>query len=212
MEREQLAVYFIAGTPNCRRPIEETLKAAIDGGITIFQFREKGKDALTGSAKKKQAIRLQAICQEANIPFIINDDIELAMDIGADGVHIGQEDETASSVRDKIKGGIIGVSVHTMEEAKKAIADGADYVGTGPIYQTSTKTDTGPVAGTELIKAIRAQHLAIPIVGIGGITIDNAAPVILAGADGVSVISTISLASNVKQAAIELKAAVESHK
>ncbi|WP_095532828.1 thiamine phosphate synthase [Domibacillus mangrovi] len=210
MNREQLAVYFIAGTPNCKQSIEETLQAAIDGGITMFQFREKGKDALAGSAKKEQAVRLQALCREANIPFIINDDIELAVEIGADGVHIGQEDEAASSVRGKINGGIVGVSVHTMDEAKKAIADGADYVGTGPIYQTGTKTDTGPVAGTALIKTMRAQNLTIPIVGIGGITIDNAAPVIAAGADGVSIISAISYADDVKQAVVELQAAVES--
>ncbi|OLN22395.1 thiamine-phosphate diphosphorylase [Domibacillus antri] len=205
MEKEQLAVYFIAGTPNCLTTIEETLQAAIDGGIAMFQFREKGEGALTGERKKQIALRLQAKCKQAGIPFIINDDIALAIDIAADGVHIGQEDEPASVVREKIKGGIVGVSVHTMDEFEKAIADGADYVGTGPIYVTATKTDTRPVAGTTLIRKMKDKYPDFPIVGIGGITIENAEEVMKAGADGVSVITAISHAKNPKQAASQLK-------
>jgi thiamine-phosphate pyrophosphorylase len=205
MKREQLAVYFIAGTPNCKRSIEETLQAAIDGGITMFQFREKGEGALTGEAKKQLALKLQSICKKAGVPFIVNDDIALAVEISADGVHIGQEDEPASVVREKIKGGIVGVSVHTMKEFEQAIVDGADYVGTGPIHATATKTDTRPVAGTALIQKMRKKYPQFPIVGIGGITIDNAGEVIKAGGDGVSVITTISHANEPKQAAIQLK-------
>ncbi|WP_050181621.1 thiamine phosphate synthase [Domibacillus robiginosus] len=205
MKNEQLAVYFIAGTPNCPRPIQTILQEAIAGGITMFQFREKGKNALTGTAKKQTAQRLQSICREAGIPFIVNDDIELAIDIGADGVHIGQEDEAASVVREKLKGGIVGVSVHTMEEFEQAIKDGADYAGTGPIYATATKTDTRPVAGTDLIRRMKKRYPHFPVVGIGGITLGNAEEVIEAGADGISVITAISLAENPASAAAVLK-------
>ncbi|WP_046175230.1 thiamine phosphate synthase [Domibacillus indicus] len=207
MKSEQLAVYFIAGTPNCPEPIEKVLKQAIKGGITMFQFREKGEGALTGEAKKKTALNLQFICREAGIPFIVNDDIELAVQIGADGVHIGQEDEPASMVRKKIKGGIVGVSVHTMEEFEQAIQDGADYAGTGPVYPTETKLDTRPVAGTALIRLMKKHHPEFPVVGIGGITIENAGAVIEAGADGVSVITAISRADDPAAAAAQLKKA-----
>lgn len=205
MKREQLSVYFIAGTQNCPRPIEQVLTEAIAGGITMFQFREKGEGALTGKAKKETALRLQIICQKAGIPFIVNDDIELAVEIGADGVHIGQEDEAASAVRKQLTNGIIGVSVHTKDEFKQAIQDGADYVGTGPVYATATKTDTRPVAGTELIRWMKQQDPLFPIVGIGGITLENADDVIRAGADGISVITAISMAENPASAASHLK-------
>lgn len=201
MNSEQLAVYFIAGTPNCLKPIEQTLQEAIKGGITMFQFREKGEGAKTGEEKKALALRLQSICRGADIPFIVNDDIDLAVEIGADGVHIGQEDEAASVVREKIKGGIVGVSVHTMEEFEKAVADGADYVGTGPVYPTATKLDTRPVAGTVLIQQMKSKQPSFPIVGIGGITVQNAAEVMKAGADGVSVITAISMAKSPEAAA-----------
>lgn len=209
MKNEQLALYFIAGTPNCPRAIEQTLEEAIKGGITMFQFREKGKGALTGEAKKATALRLQLRCRQAGIPFIVNDDIELAIEIGADGVHIGQEDEAASIVRDKIKGGIVGVSVHTIEEFEQAIKDGADYVGTGPIYATATKTDTRPVAGTSLIRRMKECYPEFPVVGIGGITLETAGAVMEAGADGVSVITAISMAEDPAAAAACLKKAVQ---
>lgn len=205
MDNKQLAVYFIAGTPNCPKSIEQTLEEAIKGGITMFQFREKGKGALVGEAKKETALRLQLICREAGIPFIVNDDIELAIEIGADGVHIGQEDEAASIVRDKIKGGIVGVSVHTMEEFEEAIKDGADYVGTGPIYATVTKSDTRPVAGTSLIRRMKERYPEFPVVGIGGITLETAGAVMEAGADGVSIITAISMADDPAEAAAYLK-------
>ena len=209
MINKQLAVYFIAGTPNCLKPIEQTLEEAIKGGITMFQFREKGEGAKTGAEKKQLAIRLQSICRTAGIPFIVNDDLELAVEIEADGVHIGQEDEAVSIVRDKIKGGIVGVSVHTMEEFEQAIKDGADYVGTGPIYATATKTDTRPVAGTTLIRRLKKHDPEFPVVGIGGITLQTAGEVMKAGADGVSVITAISMAEDPAAAAAYLRRETE---
>lgn len=203
--RAALKVYFILGSPNCKRKPAEVLKEAIAGGITFFQFREKGEGALKGSEKYALAKQLQSICRKHQIPFIINDDIELAIEIGADGVHIGQEDEPVKTVRERIGDKILGVSVHTKEEAITAIQGGADYFGIGPIFPTTTKEDAKPAKGPLLIKELRQKGYTIPIVGIGGITIDNAASVVEAGADGVSIITAISHAESPREAAGALR-------
>lgn len=208
--REALSVYFIMGSPNCTKEPTDVLREAISGGITLFQFREKGEGALTGSEKNRLAKELQSICKELQIPFIINDDIDLALEIGADGVHIGQEDEPVKHVRERIGNRILGVSVHTLEEAETAIRDGADYFGIGPIFPTETKKDAKPSQGTKLIELLRSQGISTPMVGIGGITIENARSVVEAGADGVSVITAISQAHSPYQAAKALKNSVGS--
>ncbi|MEW4224614.1 thiamine phosphate synthase [Rossellomorea marisflavi] len=207
--KEALKVYFIMGSPNCHRDPVNILEEAIRGGISLFQFREKGQGALSGTQKKKLATALQQVCKEANIPFIVNDDIDLAVEIDADGVHIGQEDEAASIVRKRIGADKwVGVSAHTIEEAERAIKDGADYLGLGPIYPTSSKDDAESVKGTAIIRQFREHGFSIPLVGIGGITSTNAAAVMEAGADGVSVISAISGSEDVEGAAIRLNQAV----
>lgn len=204
-----LRVYFIMGSNNCLKNPAEVLKEAISGGITFFQFREKGDGALTGSEKYSLAKELQTICKEHQIPFIVNDDIELAVAIDADGVHIGQEDETVKTVRERIGAKrILGVSVHSMEEAKAAISEGADYFGIGPVFPTRTKADAKPSRGTILIEELRKDGCEIPIVGIGGITAENARIVVDAGADGVSVITAISQANSPLEAARELSKSV----
>ncbi|MBS4211333.1 thiamine phosphate synthase [Neobacillus rhizophilus] len=207
--REALKVYFIMGTANCMKDPIEVLKEAIAGGITFFQFREKGKEALIGEEKYALAKKLQSQCKEHRIPFIVNDDIELAIRLNADGVHIGQEDEPAETVRRQIGDSkILGVSVHTPEEAEGALSAGADYFGIGPVFPTKTKADAKPSRGTALIEELRSQGIAVPIVGIGGITSENAATVVEAGADGVSVITAISLADSPLLAAKALRKSV----
>ncbi|RWS41573.1 thiamine phosphate synthase [Bacillus mycoides] len=191
-----LQVYFIMGSNNCMKDPLVVLKEALDGGITLFQFREKGEGALTREKRLQFAKEVQALCKEYGVPFIVNDDVELAIELDADGVHVGQDDEGITSVREKMGDKIIGVSTHTIEEARWAIENGADYLGVGPIFPTSTKKDTKAVQGTKGLKYFREQEITIPIVGIGGITIENTASVIEAGADGVSVISAISLAES----------------
>ncbi|EJQ40894.1 thiamine-phosphate pyrophosphorylase [Bacillus cereus BAG5X1-1] len=191
-----LPVYFIMGSNNCMKEPLQVLRDALEGGITIFQLREKGEGALTGEKRIDFAKELQALCKEYGVPFIVNDDVELALELDADGVHVGQDDEGITSVRKKMGDKIIGVSTHTIEEARWAIENGADYLGVGPIFPTSTKKDTKAVQGTKGLKYFREQEITIPIVGIGGITIENTASVIEAGADGVSVISAISLAES----------------
>jgi thiamine-phosphate pyrophosphorylase len=207
--RESLKVYFIMGSPNCKDNPSTVLKEAIEGGITLFQFREKGPGALTEDEKVSLAKELQQICRENQIPFIVNDDIQLAIALNADGVHIGQEDEPIEVVRKKIgTDKIIGVSVHSYDEAITALQGGADYFGIGPVFSTKTKEDAKPSNGTKLIEELRARGLTIPIVGIGGINAENAGTVIKAGADGVSVITAISHAPSVIQAANALRKSV----
>lgn len=191
-----LLVYFIMGSNNCQKDPLQVMKEALDGGVTLFQFREKGEGALTGEERVHFAKQLQLLCKEYKVPFIVNDDVELAIALDADGVHVGQDDEGITSVREKMGGKIVGVSAHTIEEARFAIANGADYLGVGPIFPTNTKKDTKAVQGIKGLRHFREEGIMIPIVGIGGITIENAASVIDAGADGVSVISAISLANS----------------
>ncbi|ANV73847.1 thiamine phosphate synthase [Bacillus cereus] len=191
-----LQVYFIMGSNNCTRDPLAALKEALDGGVTLFQFREKGEGSLIGEDRVRFAKELQTLCKEYSVPFIVNDDVELAIELDADGVHVGQDDEGITSVREKMGDKIIGVSAHTIEEARFAIENGADYLGVGPIFPTSTKKDTKAVQGTKGLAYFREQGITVPIVGIGGITIENTAAVIEAGADGVSVISAISLAES----------------
>jgi thiamine-phosphate pyrophosphorylase len=207
--KEALKVYFIMGSPNCKDNPTRVLQEAIEGGITLFQFREKGNGALTGDAKVELAKELQQLCREHQIPFIVNDDINLSIELNADGVHIGQEDEPAEEVRKKIgHDKIIGVSVHSYDEAMSALEGGADYFGIGPVFPTRTKEDAKPSNGTKLIEELRHREVTIPIVGIGGIIAENAGSVIRAGADGVSVITAISHAASISEAAGNLRKSV----
>lgn len=206
--QNQLTLYFIMGSTNCVKDPVEVLQEALYGGITLFQYREKGQGALVGTAKYDLAKKLQAVCREHKVPFIVNDDVDLAIALDADGVHVGQEDETAKEVRQRIGNKILGVSAYTIEEAKNAIVHGADYLGVGPIFSTMTKEDAKEAQGPVIIKTMRQNGIHIPIVGIGGINAENASIVIDSGADGVSVISAISLAQNTSEATIQLRKAV----
>ena len=207
--KQLLKVYFIMGSNNNSTLAPEIiLEEALKGGISIFQFREKGTGALKGAAKIQLAKRMQELCNQYHVPFIVNDDIELALALDADGVHIGQDDENAIKVRQLFENKLVGVSAHTIEEVKEAIEAGADYIGIGPIYPTSTKKDAKEVQGTSLIEKVKEANLTIPIVGIGGITAENAFPVIQAGADGVAIISEISMADNPYEQTKRLKKVV----
>lgn len=207
--RNRLRTYFIMGSVNCPGNPADVLRQAIAGGITLFQYREKGKGALQGDARLELARELRGLCRENGVPFIVNDDIGLALAVEADGVHVGQEDEQASSVRRLIGPGMmLGVSAHGVEEAERAVREGADYLGVGPIYATGTKEDAKAPSGTGVLSRIRAAGIRLPIVGIGGIHAGNAADVVRAGADGVSVISAISLAAKPAAAASDLNESV----
>lgn len=209
--RNKLSLYFIMGSPNCKHySPEKTLQLALEGGATLFQFREKGPNALVGEEKKALALRLQTICRQYDVPFIMNDDVELAIALDADGVHIGQDDAPAHEVRTRIgREKILGVSARTREEVERAMKDGANYVGMGPIYDTTTKLDAKETAGTQIIAHIRQAGINFPIVGIGGINDTNYAPVIQAGADGVSLISAIASHKQPKQIAKQMSQGIQ---
>lgn len=202
--KDLLTLYFVMGSPNCKQDPRDVLREAIHGGITLFQFREKGIGCLQDIEKRELAEDLQKICREFSIPFIVNDDVELAIDLEADGVHIGQEDKSIEEVRKIIGNKILGVSAHNIEEAEIAIEKGADYLGVGPMYATTTKKDTGKVQGPQIIRKMRKAGITIPIVGIGGITQSTVEEVISHGADGVAIITSISQSISPQKAAYKL--------
>ncbi|WP_435621031.1 thiamine phosphate synthase [Anoxybacillus eryuanensis] len=197
MMKHMLSLYFVMGSVDCTKNPLVVLDEAIEGGITMFQFREKGKGALTGLEKYRLAEQLFERCRARNIPFIVNDDVDLALALQADGVHVGQEDEAAERVRDRIGDKYLGVSVHNLTEVKKALAAHADYVGLGPIFPTVSKDDAKQACGLTMIEHIRAHEKHVPLVAIGGITEQTAEQVIKAGADGIAVISAICRAEHI---------------
>ena len=178
--------YFVTGEGISRRGDAYDVRQAIRCGVSAVQYRNK-----IGSSKifYEEALRLRRICR-ATI-FIINDRIDIALAVSADGVHIGQDDIPLAVAR-KILGKkrIIGVSVSTFSQAQSACRDGADYLGIGPIYATTTKGDANKPTGTALIVRIK-KDLNIPVAAIGGITLSNAPQVIAAGADALCAISSV---------------------
>jgi thiamine-phosphate pyrophosphorylase len=188
-----LSVYFVADPSLCNgRPIADIVAAAVKGGATIVQLRNK-EDKL--SVIEKQARELLPITRAANVPLLINDYMDVAFNTGADGVHLGQGDTAPADAR-KVLGPdvIIGLTAFAPEHFAVIDPEIVDYTGTGPFYPT--KTDKGkPVLGAEKFAALVALS-SVPVVGIGGITPDNAAPVIEAGAQGVAMMRSISGAAD----------------
>ncbi|MEC0234179.1 thiamine phosphate synthase [Paenibacillus kribbensis] len=205
MVRRHLQMYLVLGSVNCLAEPGWVVQEALAGGATMVQFREKGRGALTGAPRLELARRLQDQCRRVGVPFIVNDDVELALELDADGVHIGQDDESADSVRERIGNRMLGVSAHTIEEARRAILQGADYLGVGPIYPTISKDDANAVQGPVILHELRKAGMDVPIVGIGGITVDRVEEVVRAGADGVAVISAVTQAEQIRTAVEELK-------
>lgn len=207
MNPDVLNVYFIMGTVNCVEPPLDTLEQALQAGITCFQFREKGEGCLNGEAYEAFARNCQKLCKDYGVPFIVNDDVELALMLDADGIHVGQDDLAITEFRARADNKIIGVSVHNEQEMELAVRSGADYVGIGPIYPTKSKKDAKPPAGLGFLKKVRSQYPSFPIVAIGGINEMNASEVRLAGADGISIISVICESSNVEGTIQKLRGA-----
>ena len=188
---------------------EETLydqvKKALDGGATFVQLREKNLDREVFLAEAKE---IQKLCKEYGVPFVVNDEVSIAKDIDADGVHVGQSDMEAMDVR-KILGldKIIGVSAQTVEQAIIAEKHGADYLGVGAVFTTGSKDDADDVSH-ETLKAI-CEAVSIPVIAIGGITKDNVAELAGSGICGVAVISAIFGQKDIQKATEELKFSVE---
>lgn len=193
------------------RTTPEIVRAAVDGGIDAVQLREKETSA---RSRYELGRELRELTAAAGVDLIVNDRIDIAQAIDADGVHVGQSDLPVEVARDLLgPDAIVGCSASTVAEARKAEADGADYLGVGAVYGTSSKDvdDEKDSVGPKRIAAV-ADAVSIPIVGIGGITADNADPVVDAGAAGVAVISEITAASDPKAATESLVAAAETTK
>src|SRR5699024_7330380 len=172
---------------------------AIQGGITAFQFREKGAGSLTGMAKIALGKQLRNICLEHRIRFFINDDIDLADSLYVDGFNVGLYDMQIDEIKKLYPNKIIGISISNRKELNQSPVDLIDYIGAGAVFPTSTKKDAKEAVGLEWIKILRSEYPDLPIVGIGGINADNAYSVREAGADGISVISAITEAENIKE-------------
>ena len=206
----RLDVYVITDPGLSRgRGHVQVVTEAIRGGATVVQLRDKRAG---GRELVEVGRALRQITREAGVLFIVNDRVDVALAVEADGVHVGQDDIPADIARRLIGAKmILGVSVADVQEASKAKADGADYLGIGAIYATATKSDAGAAIGPAVIADIK-RAVDLPAVGIGGINIHNAAEVIQNGADGVAVISAVVGAPDVRQATAVLVAIVEEAK
>ncbi len=187
--------YFITDARLSRAGNAEDVEQALAAGVRVVQYREKEAD---DDAMIAEARILRRVCQGAL--FLINDRVEVALAVDADGVHLGQEDLHFSEAR-RLLGDqkIIGITVNTLDQALEAASLGADYLGVSPIFATQTKPDAGEPAGLSLLREIRCR-ISLPLVAIGGITLDNAPAVIQAGADGVCAISAVVTKTDVRTA------------
>ena len=188
-----------------KQTLYEQVEAALKGGVTCVQLREKELDE---TAFLQEAKELCALCRRYGVPFLVNDNVEIAIACGADGIHVGQEDLTAGEVRRRVgENMILGVSVHTVEEACQTVRDGADYLGLGAVFPTSTKTDVEQMPN-ETLRAI-CDAVDVPIVAIGGINRGNILKLAGSGVDGVALVSAIFSAEDIEGTCRELRALSE---
>lgn len=206
MSRFDLSLYGILDPKRARgRDLATLAGDAIDGGATFLQLRDK-----TGCTRDMVDVAraIIAVARPRGVPVVINDRVDVALAAAADGVHIGEHDMSPCDAQ-RLLGpdAIIGVTVHTLDEARAAPCDIAAYYGVGPVYGTLSKDDPLPPIGVDgfaaILKALRARHPGCPVVAIAGIEAENASPVVAAGASGVAVISALFMAQDVTDAARE---------
>lgn len=184
-----------------KQTLYQQVEAALKGGVTCVQLREKELDE---AAFLREAGDICALCRRYKVPFIVNDNVDIAVACGADGIHVGQEDLAAGEVRRRVgESMILGVSVHTVEEARQAVQDGADYLGLGAVFPTGTKTDVD-VMSRDTLQAI-CGAVDVPIVAIGGLNRDNILQLSGSGVDGVALVSAIFSAENIEETCRELR-------
>lgn len=208
MNKNDLKLYAITDRQWLRgASLSEHVKLAIEGGATMIQIRDKDILSTDSDAGLKdeysEALEIKRICHEHKVPLIINDNVQFAIDIDADGVHLGQDDMNPAEAR-KLLGTdkIIGVTAKTVEQAKRAEADGADYLGSGAVFGSTTKLNAKPMP-KELLREITAA-VDIPVAAIGGINADNAATLKGTGIAGIAVVGAIFASEDIKAAAREL--------
>lgn len=193
--------HWLAADESLYSVVEKALK----GGATFMQLREKN---LEEEQFLKEAVEIKGLCAQYGVPFVINDNVDIAVSMDADGVHVGQSDMEAGDVRAKIgPDKILGVSAHTVEQAKLAEAQGADYLGVGAVFPTGSKDDADEVRG-ETLKEI-CQAVNIPVIAIGGITADNTPQLAGSGICGIAVISAIFGQRDIEEATKKLREATK---
>lgn len=206
VSKESLLLYAITDRSWLRgRTLRSQVEEALDGGATFLQLREKNLD---DAHFLEEARELQALCREHGVPFIVNDNVDVALAMGADGIHVGQHDMEAGDVR-KLLGPdkILGVSAQTVDQAILAEQRGADYLGVGAVFPTGSKDDADDVSFEEL-KAI-CEAVSIPVVAIGGISLLNVKELAGSGICGIAVISAIFAQNDIKMAAQQLRKETE---
>lgn len=209
VKSEDMTLYAVTDAAwTGEKTLIQQVKEALEGGITFLQLREKH---LSEKEFLREAVEIKRLTDQYQIPFVINDNIEIAQKAGADGVHVGQDDMPVEEVR-KILGEdkIIGVSAHNVEEAVRAEQGGADYLGVGAVHTTATKENTSAVSMEEMKKI--CQTVSIPVVAIGGIKKNNMNVLSGTGVDGIAVVSAIFAAKNIKKETKELLEAVKEMK
>ncbi|MBP3226592.1 MAG: thiamine phosphate synthase [Methanobrevibacter sp.] len=200
MNNIDLSLYLVTDNSDDEEKFLKTIEEAINGGVTVVQIREKTADTLDFY---NLALKVKEITTKYNVPLIINDRVDVALAVDADGVHVGQSDMPCDITRELIgENKILGVSAATIDEAKKAEKDGADYIGTGAVFPTSTKDDAPSITKKDLKNIV--DSINIPVVAIGGINIENAKELKNIGISGLSVVSAIMSADNPKKASEKL--------
>lgn len=202
MKKENLLLYAVTDRRWAnKQSLKEQIELSLKGGVTFLQLREKN---LSEEEFLKEAKEIKALAKEYKVPFIINDNVDVAMKVDADGVHVGQDDKDAKEVRKIIgKNKILGVSAQTIKQAIKAEKDGADYIGVGAVFPTGTKKDAENLS-IEILKKI-CQSVTIPVVSIGGITKENILKLKGSKIAGVALVSAIFASKDIKQDCQKLK-------
>lgn len=200
--REQLLLYAVTDRSHLgEKSLDTAVEEALEGGVTFLQLREKN---LSDEEILAQARALLPLCRAHGVPLIINDSVDIALAAGADGVHVGQEDLEAGMARQKLgPDKILGVSAHNVEEALRAEAQGADYLGVGAMFPTGTKHNVVPTS-PETLRAI-CEAVSIPVVAIGGVTADNLPKLAGCGMAGAAVVSAIFSQPDCRAAARHLR-------
>lgn len=202
MKKENLLLYAVTDRRWAnKQSLKEQIELSLKGGVTFLQLREKN---LSEEEFLKEAREIKALAKEYKVPFIINDNVDVAMKVDAEGVHVGQDDRDAKEVRKIIgKNKILGVSAQTIKQAIKAEKDGADYIGVGAVFPTGTKKDAENLS-IEILKKI-CQSVTIPVVAIGGITKENILKLKGSNIAGVALVSAIFASKDIKQDCQKLK-------
>ncbi|WP_405264472.1 thiamine phosphate synthase [Methanobrevibacter sp.] len=200
MKNIDLSLYLVTDKSDDIEKFLKTIEEAIKGGVSVVQIREKTADTLDFY---NLALNVKKITEKYDVPLIINDRVDVALAIDADGVHVGQSDMPCDVTRALVGSDkIVGVSAATIEEARKAESDGADYIGTGAVFPTATKDDAPKITKNDLKEIV--ESINIPVVAIGGITLNNAHELNDTGIAGLSVVSAIMSSENPKKSSEEL--------